>query len=88
MVVFSGGRSGTDPVSDQQLHLMHADAGEWKQPVTRGAPPSPRHGHVLVSVGRMVYVHGGMAGSNLHQDLHAINLGKFNLHYKTLSFLH
>ncbi|MBN3324404.1 RABEK protein, partial [Atractosteus spatula] len=73
LYVFSGGDQGAAPVSDSQLHVFDSASLTWSQPETQGKPPSPRHGHVIVSVGSKLYIHGGLAGETLHSDLHCID---------------
>ncbi|XP_015222616.2 rab9 effector protein with kelch motifs isoform X2 [Lepisosteus oculatus] len=73
LYVFSGGDQGAAPVSDSQLHVFDSASLTWSQPQTQGKPPSPRHGHVIVSVGSKLYIHGGLAGEALHSDLHCID---------------
>ena len=34
-----------------------------------GPGPQPRHGHVMVAVENSVFIHGGMAGTNIFGDL-------------------
>lgn len=48
----------------------------WSQPDTRGDPPSPRHGHVVVAVGTKLLVHGGLAGDVFYDDLFCIDTSK------------
>lgn len=48
----------------------------WSQPDTRGDPPSPRHGHVMVAVGTKLLIHGGLAGDVFYDDLFCIDTGK------------
>lgn len=48
----------------------------WTQPDTRGDPPSPRHGHVVVAVGTKLFIHGGLAGDIFYNDLFCIDTSK------------
>lgn len=47
----------------------------WSQPEVTGKPPSPRHGHVIVAVGSVIYLHGGMAGEKFHSDMFSLDTG-------------
>ena len=49
---------------------------EWFCPTTSGAAPSPRQGHILAVVGNKLFVHGGMAGQEIFNDLHTLDLGE------------
>lgn len=49
---------------------------EWSRPTTSGTAPSPRQGHVLAVVGNRLFVHGGMAGQEILDDLHTLDLGE------------
>ena len=73
-VVYSGGQSGSDPVGDRQVHVFDAVNNSWEMMTVRGDPPKPRHGHVVVSGGDKVYVHGGMSGTTFYDDLHILDL--------------
>lgn len=76
LYVYSGGQSGSDPVGDRQVHLLNTRSNEWTTLNTRGEPPKPRHGHVVLAVGRNIYVHGGMAGTTFYDDVHVLNLDR------------
>ena len=52
-------------------------SGEWSKPVTSGAPPSPRQGHVAAMVGSKLFIHGGMAGQDIKEDLFCLDLGQY-----------
>ncbi|KAF7237273.1 Rab9 effector protein with kelch motifs [Varanus komodoensis] len=45
----------------------------WSQPQVRGRPPAARHGHVMVAVQNRLFLHGGLAGSTLYDDLFSID---------------
>ena len=47
----------------------------WSQPEVKGTPPSCRHGHVMVALGTDIYVHGGMAGTSIYDDLYKFDTG-------------
>ncbi|KAK6194812.1 hypothetical protein SNE40_000361 [Patella caerulea] len=76
MVVYSGGHSGADPVGDRKIHVFDVSTSTWSQPSIKGDPPKPRHGHVMVSLGNKIYVHGGMATATFYDDLHVLDLAK------------
>ncbi|XP_071881396.1 rab9 effector protein with kelch motifs isoform X2 [Anas platyrhynchos] len=73
LYVFGGGDKGAEPVQDQQLHVFDTATCTWSQPDTRGDPPSPRHGHVMVAVGTKLLIHGGLAGDVFYDDLFCID---------------
>lgn len=68
--VFGGGLSGPDPVPDVAIHVFNAEDNSWSQPDVSGNPPCSRHGHISVAVGIYIYIHGGMAGTNIFDDLY------------------
>lgn len=65
-----------------QLHLCTCTSatGEWTTPSTSGTPPTPRQGHIVAVVGKKLFVHGGMAGQQILNDLYALNVGEL-MHY-------
>ena len=73
-VVYSGGQSGSDPVGDRQVHVFDAVTAAWTVLNIRGVPPKPRHGHLVVSSGDKVYIHGGMSGTTFYDDIHVLDL--------------
>ncbi|KAJ8286839.1 hypothetical protein GJAV_G00043870 [Gymnothorax javanicus] len=73
LYVFSGGETGTMPVSDLQLHVFDSVSLTWLQPETQGRPPPPRHGHMVAAVGSKVYIHGGLAGEKFHSDMYCLD---------------
>ncbi|KFQ93072.1 Rab9 effector protein with kelch motifs, partial [Nipponia nippon] len=74
LYVFGGGDKGAEPVTDQRLHVFDTATLTWSQPDTRGDPPSPRHGHVVVAVGTKLFIHGGLAGDIFYNDLFCIDI--------------
>ncbi|XP_040012736.1 rab9 effector protein with kelch motifs isoform X2 [Xiphias gladius] len=75
LYVFSGGEAGAAPVSDQKLHVFDTGSSTWSQPNTQGKQPPARHGHIIVSVGSKIYIHGGMAGDKFHSDMYSLDTG-------------
>ncbi|XP_044309141.1 rab9 effector protein with kelch motifs isoform X2 [Varanus komodoensis] len=73
LYVFGGGEKGVDPVLDQKLHVFDSATLSWSQPQVRGRPPAARHGHVMVAVQNRLFLHGGLAGSTLYDDLFSID---------------
>ncbi|XP_020602771.1 rab9 effector protein with kelch motifs-like isoform X2 [Orbicella faveolata] len=71
--VFGGGLSGPDPVPDTTVHVFNAEDSSWSQPDVSGSLPCARHGHVSVAVGTDIYIHGGMAGTNIFDDVYKFN---------------
>ncbi|KAK7163865.1 hypothetical protein R3I94_002546 [Phoxinus phoxinus] len=69
LYVFSGGDAGADPVADTHVHVFDSVTATWTQPESDGTPPTPRHGHAITAVGSGVYIHGGMSGETLHDDM-------------------
>ena len=68
-----------------QLHLCTCTlaTGEWTTPSTSGTPPTPRQGHIVAVVGKKLFVHGGMAGQQILNDLYALNVGEL-MHYMSM----
>ncbi|XP_072310171.1 rab9 effector protein with kelch motifs [Eucyclogobius newberryi] len=73
LFVFSGGESGTMPVSDSQLYIFDTVSLTWSQPETRGTAPPARHGHIILAVGSRIFIHGGMAGEKVFNDMFALD---------------
>lgn len=48
----------------------------WCQPETFGDSPIARHGHVMVVANDALYIHGGLSGHGIFNDLHALDLGE------------
>ena len=66
-----------------------AEDNSWSQPEVKGSPPCSRHGHVSVAIGTDIYVHGGMAGTDMFDDLYRFNTGMpTRLVAKALTLLH
>ena len=41
-----------------------------------GSLPCSRHGHASITVGTDIYIHGGMAGTDMCDDLYKFNTGE------------
>ena len=76
LIVYSGGNSGTDPVGDRQVYALDIESSTWNTLRITGDPPKPRLGHLMLSVGNKIYVHGGMSGITFYDDLHILDLGR------------
>ena len=74
LIVYSGGNSGTDPVGDRQVYALDIESSTWNTLRITGDPPKPRLGHLMLSVGNKIYVHGGMSGITFYDDLHILDL--------------
>lgn len=74
--LFSGGKSGTDPVQDRQVYSFNAKTNSWSSLAVSGESPAPRHGHTLCAYGRKVICFGGMSGAKFYNDLHTLDLDK------------
>lgn len=74
MYVWGGGHRGTDPVSDLSLHVLDVKSARWSRFRLKGEVPAARHGHVCAVVRGKLYLHGGMAGSEIFADLYRIDL--------------
>ncbi|XP_030848354.1 rab9 effector protein with kelch motifs-like [Strongylocentrotus purpuratus] len=70
LYIFGGGQQGSEPVPDTKMHVYDAVTGEWTQPPSSGRIPAARHGHVMAVCNRKVYLHGGMSGSTLFDDMY------------------
>ena len=57
--------------------LVLAVTGEWTTPPTSGTAPTPRQGHIIAVIGNRMFVHGGMSGQKIFNDLYTLNLGEF-----------
>lgn len=73
LYIFSGGEAGAAPVSDPALHVFDTVSSTWSQPETQGRNPPARHGHVIVAVDSKIYIHGGMAGEKIHNDMYSLD---------------
>lgn len=77
LVVFGGGAAASAPVDDQNVYTLDQDALRWTCPPTAGRPPRPRQGHACAVVGNRLFVHGGMAGTDIFGDLHVLDLESY-----------
>ena len=66
-------------MSLQNLFFVLTDTMTWSHPETFGTAPLARHGHAVVIADGVLYVHGGLAGQALFDDLHALDLGRDSL---------
>ena len=67
-------------LSNFHLMYMHIIAtGEWTTPSTSGTPPTSRQGHVVAVAGDRMFVHGGMSGQQIFNDIHVLDLSKCSL---------
>lgn len=70
---YSGGHSGPDPVGDRRVHCLDTSTMTWLNIAPLGDPPKPRHGHLMLSCGSRIFLHGGMSGSTFYDDLHILD---------------
>ncbi|XP_062929464.1 rab9 effector protein with kelch motifs [Mobula hypostoma] len=82
LFAFGGGDKGAEPVQDTQLHAFDKATLSWSQIPTEGEPPAPRHGHVMVSVGSKLFIHGGLAGDKFFNDMYTIDTAAVNMKWK------
>ncbi|XP_067133127.1 rab9 effector protein with kelch motifs-like isoform X1 [Centruroides vittatus] len=83
LVVFGGGDCGANPVSDCDVHIFNATTQSWSILTATGNAPSVRHGHAMVSLGNLIYVHGGMSGPTFYDDFYTLDME--NCMWKKLS---
>jgi len=76
LAVFGGGQKGETAVPDGNIYLYKIADGEWKRVDVKSNTPDPVQGHAMVSIGSVVYVHGGMQHMNLFDSLHMIDLSE------------
>lgn len=74
--IFSGGKSGAEPVQDRQLHCFNAQTDSWSSPTIAGELPPPRHGHTLCAYGSKLICFGGMAATKFYNDVYVLDLAK------------
>jgi len=55
--------------------MVSAESLQWTAVDATGDAPSPRYGHVGAVIGNMLYIFGGRAGSELFNDVFALDLG-------------
>ncbi|KAK3920230.1 Rab9 effector protein with kelch motifs [Frankliniella fusca] len=77
LMVFGGGSQAASPVEDQTVFKLDPVSRSWTTVSTRGDPPAPRQGHVLVGVGGKLLCHGGMAGNKFFSDLFVLENGQW-----------
>jgi N-acetylneuraminic acid mutarotase len=79
LVVFGGGKAGSLPVTDQQVHLYDPITNTWLSPNIKGKPPTIRHGHLMINFNdKCVYLHGGMNNQTFYDDLWILNFDTQN----------
>jgi len=76
LVVFGGGCKEDKPVDDRNLHLFNLETSTWNKVQTNGIPPSARQGHISISIGQTVYIHGGLSFDDFCDDTFLIDLSK------------
>ncbi|XP_063963718.1 rab9 effector protein with kelch motifs-like [Lytechinus pictus] len=74
LYIFGGGQQGSEPVSDTMMHVYDAVTSEWTQPPSSGKIPSARHGHVMAVCNGKIYLHGGMSGTSLFDDVYEYSI--------------
>ncbi|ESN90721.1 hypothetical protein HELRODRAFT_166424 [Helobdella robusta] len=74
LVVFGGGNLGTNPVQDDKVYMFNAAHSKWKILETKGLAPELRLGHAMLIIKDLLYLHGGMVGTSLFDDLFTLNL--------------
>lgn len=74
--IFSGGKTGAEPVQDRQVYSFDVTSSCWQSLAITGDSPSPRLGHTLTSVSNKIYCFGGMAGAKFYNDIHVLDLEK------------
>lgn len=72
-IVYSGGAAERDAVGDRQVHCFDATTHAWSTLNVKGDPPKPRQGHVVISAGSKIVVHGGLSGTTMYDDLHILD---------------
>jgi len=76
LIVYGGGERGAEPVSDKNTYAFEVRERCWSVLRLHGDAPKPRHGHLMVSVGNRLFLHGGMSGSSFFDDLHVLDLDR------------
>lgn len=74
LVVFGGGDCGANPVADSDVHVFNASTQSWSILTATGKAPSVRHGHAMVSMENLIYLHGGMSGSTFYDDFYTLDM--------------
>eukprot|EP00128_Syssomonas_multiformis_P011289 Colp12_sorted_trinity150504_noHs@4348 len=72
--VFGGGESGSTPVNDKKLYEFDTETSTWSVVNAKGTAPPPRLGHSMTQVGSRLFVFGGMAESQVFNDIHIFDL--------------
>jgi len=64
-------------VGDRQTYTFDASSHTWATlNALQGDTPKPRLGHLMVAVGKRMFLHGGMSGSTFYDDLHILDLSR------------
>ena len=64
-------------IFERHIYVMFIlEDSSWSQPDVSGSPPCARHGHVSVAVGTDIYIHGGMADTDMFDDVYKFNTGR------------
>lgn len=74
--IFSGGKTGAEPVQDRQVYSFNASTCAWTSLIIQGNSPSPRHGHTMSVISNKIYCFGGMAGTKFYNDVHILDIEK------------
>jgi len=76
LIVYGGGDREAEPVADKSTYSFDISERRWSVLPVSGDAPKPRHGHLMVSVGQRLFLHGGMSGSLFFDDLHVLDVVK------------
>lgn len=71
--VFSGGAKQVEAIDDTQVYQLDLVSKKWSIVPSKGQPPKPRQGHIMIAVDDKVFCHGGMCGAELFDDLHVLH---------------
>lgn len=55
LAVFGGGCKEDMAVDDSNLYLLNLETNTWAKVDTKGTPPEPRQGHVMIVIGDRVH---------------------------------
>lgn len=69
LIVFCGGGCGPTSVSDTAVYVLDARLRTWTAHLSRGDAPTARQAHTMNTIGRRVFVYGGMDGGVFFGDV-------------------
>ncbi|XP_048668756.1 rab9 effector protein with kelch motifs [Marmota marmota marmota] len=76
LYVFGGGERGAQPVQDMKLHVFDASDMKWQKLSPTGVAPAGCAAHSAVTLGKHIYVFGGMTPTGALDKMYQYHIEK------------